>query len=330
MYLLAGDIGATKTNLAIYENNKFLEAPLIEKTYKSKHFKTFDEMLLLFLKNINFPIDGACIGVAGPVKNDRVMLTNLEWSLDSRKLQKLLSTQKVRLINDLVAAAHSISILEKDELVTINEGKPQKKSSNLAIIAPGTGLGESFLVWENNKHIPQPSEGGNTDFGPRNQLEMELLIFLKAKFDHVGYELVCSGKGICNIYDFLKTTNFAPEPMHVARELQTAEDPTPIIVSDALSKEPSQLCKKTLEVFVSILGAESGNLAMKVLATGGIYLFGGIPPRITPYLQAPQFFKSFQDKGKFSSLLADIPVHIVKNTKAPLIGAAKYGYENVF
>jgi glucokinase len=198
-------------------------------------------------------------------------------------------------------------------------------------VAPGTGLGEAYLTWQNDRYCAQPSEGGHADFAPTDVLEVGLLQYLWGRYERVSYERVCSGLGIPNIYAYLKASGYAQEPTWLAERLAQAPDATPVIVNNALdSEECCALCEGTLRTFVSILGAEAGNLALKILATGGVYLGGGIPPRILPALDGPVFLRAFCDKGRFSELMGEIPVYVIKNPQAPLLGAAAYGLEQDF
>jgi glucokinase len=228
--------------------------------------------------------------VAGPVVAGRATITNLPWVVDEEQLQAALNLSFVHLLNDLEAIAHAVPFLEPADLHTLNEGQPAP-GGTIAVIAPGTGLGEAFLTWDGSRYCPHASEGGHTDFGPVNPLEVELLRYLQDRFEHVSYERICSGLGLPNIYAFLKDSGYADEPAWLAEELTAADDPTPVIVNAALhpayggdEREGSELCVATLNTFVSILGAEAGNLALKVLASGGVYLGGGIPRRILPAL----------------------------------------------
>ncbi len=211
----------------------------------------------------------------------------------------------------------------------MNEGQAAPKGA-IAVIAPGTGLGEAFLTWERDRYCAHPSEGGHSDFAPTDTLELGLLRYLWDRYEHVSYERVCSGLGLPNIYDYLRASGYAEEPMWLADRLAQARDATPVIVNNALDKdERCELCETTLRVFVSILGAEAGNLALKTLATGGVYLGGGIPPRILPALERSVFMRAFCNKGRFEELLANIPVHVILNSQAPLLGAAAYGADNL-
>jgi glucokinase len=229
----------------------------------------------------------------------------------------------VLLINDLEAIANSVPILEKEDLETLSAGKPIHHAS-LAVIAPGTGLGEAHLHWNGTDYQSFASEGGHVDFAPIDQMQFDLMTFLQARIGHVSYERVCTGPGLFNIYAFLKETGKFPEPDWLREQISKAEKPAPIISQAALEGK-AEIAIATLDLFVSILGREAGNLALKVLATGGMYIGGGIPPKIIPFLKKELFMDSFKDKGRFSSMLADIPVHTICNPDAALIGAAYQG-----
>jgi glucokinase len=200
------------------------------------------------------------------------------------------------------------------------------RGGNKAVIAPGTGLGEAVLFFQDSRYYVLASEGGHTDFAPKNSTEIALLRYLQARFDHVSYERVCSGSGIPNIYAFFKDTQTGEEDPSIAEAIAQASDPTPIIIQNGLARA-SEICQATLNTFVSILGAEAGNLALKVMATGGIYLGGGIPPRIQSKLQDGTFMTAFANKGRFAEMLVQIPIHVILNDKAALLGAAFYGFD---
>ena len=325
--LLAGDIGGTKTNLAIFSPEAGLRAPLAEATFPSTDYPSLEALVREFLAQLDLKPEGASFGVSGPVVAGRVTITNLPWVIDETQLQAALNLSFVHLLNDLEAIAHAVPLLEPADLHTLNEGQPTP-SGNIAIIAPGTGLGEAFLTWDGSRYRPHASEGGHTDFAPTNPLEVELLRYLQHRYEHVSYEWVCSGQGLPNIYAFLKDSGYAEEPAWLAGQLAAADDPTPVIVNMALDEEkPCELCAATLNTFVSVLGAEAGNLALKVLATGGVYLGGGIPPRILPALKHERFMEAFRHKGRLSGLLAHMPVHVILNPKVALLGAACHGLE---
>lgn len=325
--LLAGDIGGTKTNLAVFSPETGPRTPLGEATFSSARYPSLEVLVHEFLAEVSLPVDRASFGVAGPVMGGHATITNLPWVMNETELQVALKLSSVRLLNDLDAIAHGVPFLEPADLHTLNEGEPAAGGA-IAVIAPGTGLGEAFLTWDGTRYRAHASEGGHTDFAPTNLFEIELLRYLQGEFEHVSYERICSGLGLPNIYAYLRDSGFADEPAWLAEQLTAADDPTPVIVNAALDDEqPCALCVATLNAFVSILGAEAGNLALKVLATGGVYLAGGISPRILPALEHERFLEAFRNKGRFSDLLARMPVHVILNPKVALLGAACHGLE---
>jgi glucokinase len=325
--LLAGDIGATKTSLGVYSKEKGPREPIVEETFLSSRFSSLEMLVGEFLTQADLDVDRAVFGVAGPVMNGQATITNLSWVIDEVELKKKLKLQSMLLLNDLKSLAHGVPLLEPDDLYTLNTGEPILGGSK-AVIAPGTGLGEAFLTWDGSRYRAYPSEGGHSDFAPTNPLESSVLRSLQAKWGHVSYERICSGMGLPNIYAYFKDSGHAEEPDWLAEQLAGADDPTPVIVDAALDENAScELCKATLELFISVLGAEAGNLALKVLATGGIYLGGGIPPRILPVLKQKAFMQAFLNKGRLSNFLKNVPVYVILNTKIALIGAAFYGLE---
>jgi len=343
MKFLAGDIGGTKTNLAVFSPEDGLRAPLAEATFPSADYPSLEALTREFLSQVDLKVDRASFGVAGPVVAGRATVTNLSWVIEETQLQEALNLSSVRLLNDLAAIAHAVPFLEPADLHTLNEGQPVPGGA-IAVIAPGTGLGEAFLTWDGARYRPHASEGGHTDFAPNNPFEVELLRYLQDRFEHVGYERVCSGRGLPNIYAYLKDSGYAEEPAWLTEQLASTDDPTPVIVNAALrqsfdgaqdkaqdgvldGERPCELCVATLNAFVSILGAEAGNLALKVLAGGGVYLGGGIPPRILPALEDEQFMKAFRHKGRMSDFLARVPMHVILNPKVALLGAACHGLE---
>jgi len=325
--LLAGDIGGTKTNLGIYSPEKGAREPLFESTFPSPKYSSLETLTREFLNTADVTVDSASFGVAGPVIKGQAKTTNLPWVIDEVQLRKTLHLKSVRLLNDLEAIAYGVTTLGQKDLHTLNKGVAIL-GGTLAVIAPGTGLGEAFLTWNLTRYQAHASEGGHADFAPTNPLEIDLLHYLRDRFGHVSYERICSGQGLPNIYGFLKDRGYAVEQDWLADQLKAVDDPTPVIVNASLDREkPCELCIATLRIFVSVLGAEAGNLALKVLATGGVYLGGGIPPRIIPALEDKEFMESFTGKGRFSELLARMPVHVIMNPKIALIGAAYYGLE---
>ena len=325
--LLAGDIGGTKTNLAVFSPEAGIRAPLVEATFPSADYPSLEALVREFLPRVEVEVERASFGVAGPVVAGRASITNLPWVMAEEQLQDALHLSSVWLLNDLNAIAHAVPFLDPADLHTLNEGQPTPEET-IAVIAPGTGLGEAFLTWDGARYRPHASEGGHADFAPNNPLEADLLRYLQERFEHVSYERVCSGRGLPNIYAFLKDSGYADEPDWLAEQLAAADDPTPIIANAALHNQRScELCVATLSTFVSVLGAEAGNLALKVLASGGVYLGGGIPRRILPALKHERFMEAFRRKGRLSDLLANVPVHVILNPKVALLGAACHGLE---
>jgi glucokinase len=328
--LLSGDIGGTKTVLAVFSEQAGPAVPSHEKSFPSSRYPNLEAIIQKYLGTIPETVDSGCFAVAGPVVAGRARITNLPWVIDAAQIQSAFGWKRVDLMNDLEAVAYAIPILPSSDICPLNAGKPVAEG-NIAVLAPGTGLGEAFLTSENGKYRAHASEGAHASFAPVNPTQIDLLSFLHEKkgFEHVSTERVCSGAlGIPNLYAFLKETGLAEEPGWLAETLAASDDPTPVIIKNAL--EPAQaceLCSKTLELFVEILGAEAGNQALKVMATGGIYLGGGIPPRILSSLQKPAFLEALRSKGRFRLLLTEIPVHVILNPKAGLLGAAAFGFD---
>jgi glucokinase len=324
--LLAGDIGGTKTNLAVFVPEEQLQAPIVEATFPSARYESLEELVGDFLGHHEITVTHAAFGVAGPVTDGRATITNLPWVIEAEAMCREFGWSAVRLINDLEAIAYAVPHLQPQDVHTLNAGAPEA-GGTIAIIAPGTGLGEAFLTWNGARYQPHASEGGHADFAPNTPTEVELLRYLMGHFRHVSYERVCSGLGIPNIYDFFKATRPDAEPSEFAEQMAAAADPTPLIVMAALAENPPPLCAATLDTFVSILAAEAGNLALTVMATGGVYLGGGIPPRILPALSDSRFREAFLHKGRFADLMARLPVHVILNPKVALVGAAYAGME---
>jgi glucokinase len=300
----------------------------VEATFQSTGYSSLEEMACAFLSNENRgPVEAACFGVAGPVKAGTARVTNLNWYLEEKRLSSVLGVQKVRLINDLESVAAALVLLDPSDLEILNQGTPEQYGTR-AIIAPGTGLGEAFLTWEFNRWRGHPTEGGHTDFAPAGKDQVGLLHYLERSVEHVSWELVCSGLGIPNIFRYLEDSGEYEIPSRLSEAILADDELTPVIIDGALKTTPaSAICTDTLGMFVSILGAEAGNLALKVLATGGLYIGGGIPLRILPLIKDGRFMETFTAKGRMSGILKDIPVHVILNTRAALMGAAKEGLE---
>ena len=318
--ILAGDVGGTKVHLALYDfiNGK-LEYSRDER-FPAKDYSGLEEIVKEFLGA--FTVTAACFGVPGPVRDGRLRLTNLPWTLDSRELSVSLGINHVFLINDLEANGYGVAELAADQIYTLSEGDASQ-IGNRALIAAGTGLGEALLIWNGHSHTPYPSEGGHADYAPRNEDEIDLLRFLKQKYSgRISQERVVSGQGLTNIYDFLREVRGIDEPVWLAERL-AAEDPNAVITELALAAK-SEICEKAMDMFVSAYGAEAGNLALKLLSVGGVYVGGGIAPRILEKLKDGRFMKAFSDKGRKSQLLINMPVRIILESRAALLGAAAY------
>ncbi len=327
--LIAGDIGGTKTILALYSTDKGPREPVRRASFPSAAYAGLEDIVGEFLAGVQEKILGAAFGVAGPVIDGSARITNLPWTISSVSIGSMLGTGKVFLLNDLQAVALGIPQLTKSDLHTLNTGEPDP-SGPKAVIAPGTGLGEAYLTWDGLHYRAHASEGGHADFAPRNARETGLLAYLMERFYHVSYERVCSGSGIPNIYSFLRDVCSLEEPTWLAERLAKAPDPTIAIRETAQDPDHScDLCRQTMRMFVDILGAETGNLALKLLPTGGIYLAGGLPPRILSMLEDGAFLDAARAKGRLSTMVHRMPVHVILNTDVGLIGAAGYGLENI-
>jgi glucokinase len=318
--ILAGDVGGTKVHLALYD---FIDGKLEyarDKQYPAKQYSGLEEIVKEFLSAEK--ASAACFGVPGPVRAGRLRLTNLPWTLDSRELAAGLAIEHVFLINDLEANCYGVAELSADQIFTLSEGDA-RQMGNRALIAAGTGLGEGFLVWNGHHHVPYPSEGGHTDYAPRNEDEIDLLRFLKQKYNgRISQERVVSGMGLSNIYEFLREVRGIDEPAWLAQRM-AADDPNAVITELAMAAK-SEICERALDMFVSAYGAEAGNLALKLLSVGGVYVGGGIAPRILDKLKDGAFMKAFTGKGRLSQLLVNMPVRIILEPRAALLGAAAY------
>jgi glucokinase len=343
--ILAGDIGGTKSHLALYEWTTERIDPVRLETFQSADYASLDEMLTEFL----FPpkplppsdqldqanqedasllptasappltLDAACFGVAGPVFDNHSKTTNLPWVVDGPALSKQFDIRHVQLLNDLEAMAHGILLLRSDELATLNAGTPPTYKQAIALIAAGTGLGEAILFWDGSGYRPMPSEGGHADFAPNSDQEIELLRHIRSQYLHVSYERVLSGPGLLAIYEYLRDTK-KNEPTWLAEKIKAGDAPAEI--AEAGLKGQAEIAKQALDLFASIYGAEAGNLALKAMAINGVYLGGGIAPKLLVKLKDGTFMKAFTNKGRYKRLLSQIPVHVVTNQHTGLLGAA--------
>ena len=324
--LLVGDVGGTKTDLAIFVATEVLGQPLARGHFRSADYAGLEEMVQQFLIQARLRADCACFDVAGPVVAGRAQLTNLPWEVNETQLRVSLGISAVWVVNDLAAIAHAVPLLQDSDLYPIHAVAPVPEGA-LAVVAPGTGLGEAFLVWENGVYHDYPSEGGHADFAPPTPAYLDLLCYLQERLGHVSYEMVCSGVGIPYLYEYFRDRGVASEPPEFAAALATVSDRTPLIVEAAMKAGPAaELAGATMDAFVTILGAEAGNLALKVMATGGVFLAGGIPPRILPMLTDGRFMEAFLRKGRFAKLLRNVRVHVITNPDVALLGAGHYGW----
>jgi glucokinase len=319
--ILAGDIGATNSRLAVFAEHGGHLKPVVEATYPSQTHANLETIVATFLSAHGLPIEVACFGIAGPVRHGRSDATNLPWDVDAQDLMRALQLRHVKLLNDLEAHAYGLVMLAPEDLVTVNQGALDA-SGNAAVIAAGTGLGEAGLYWNGQQHLPFAGEGGHTSFAPGDALQIELLRFLSHEFGHVSWERVLSGPGLYNIYRFLRDTGRGEEPDWLADEMRQ-HDP-PAVISEAALANTSALCRQALDLFVALYGAEAGNMALKLMATAGVYVGGGIAPKIIPRLTDAIFMEAFVGKGRLKPLLQKIPVRIILNDKVALMGAARF------
>ncbi|HEX5544183.1 MAG TPA: glucokinase [Nitrospira sp.] len=342
--ILAGDIGGTKTNLALYEwTAERVEALRLE-SFPSGDYKSLEDILVEFLvppkghspaasveaeeRNQSemsatpaesVKLKAASFGIAGPVIDNRCQTTNLPWVIDGRTIAKQFDIPRVQLLNDLEATAYGLLWLRPDELEVLNAGNPPNKRQALALIAAGTGLGEAILFWDGKTYRPMPSEGGHTDFAPNNDQEIELLRYLRSQYLHVSYERLLSGPGLYAIYEFLRDTK-KNEPTWLAERIR-AGNPAAEIAQAGLQGQ-AEIAKQALDLFASIYGAEAGNLALKALSLDGVYIGGGIAPKLIMKLQDGTFMKAFINKGRYRRLMSQVPVKVIMNQQTALIGAA--------
>jgi glucokinase len=320
--LLAGDIGGTNTRLLLYDNR--VRKPVRESTLPSRAVRSLEAAVRAFLGPRPPRVRAAVFGIAGPVFGGRVKTTNLPWEIDEKSLARALRVPQVRVVNDLVSIAYGASATSRRKLAAIQAGAlPHGQKGTVAVLAAGTGLGEAALVWDGARYVPCGSEGGHADFAPRSALEVELLEFLSERFaGHVSYERVVSGPGLGNIYDFFLAKGARESRLHVEALAQASDRNRAIAELGRSGKSP--VCKKALSLFLSIYGAEAGNLALKYLSMGGVFVAGGIAASLLSMLTRGPFLEAFLDKGRFRPLLRKIPVHVVIDSNVGLAGALRY------
>ncbi len=322
--VLAGDVGGTKTLLGLFAHGKKRPRLKLSETYDSRERSGLTEIIKAFIGKHPATISDACFGIAGPVMDGRCKTTSLPWKVSEKEIRQRFGWRRVRLINDLAATAHAVPMLNRKEVFSLNPGRAAG-GKNIGIIAPGTGLGEAFLVFAKGSYIALPSEGGHVEFAPRDEREIRLWKYLRRCYEHVSIERILSGPGLVNIYSWLKETGRSVEPEWLSKSMEEKDPPRAITEAALAHQEP--LCVETLNTFVSILGAAAGNLALTGTTTGGIYLGGGILPKILPMLKEAIFMKAFTDKGRFRDYLKRIPVRVILNEKAALLGAARFALE---
>jgi glucokinase len=316
--ILTGDIGGTHTRLALFDGDR--HEPVALAIYPSRKQAGLEEIVAAFLAEHPAELEAACFDVAGPVSNGRVKTTNLPWIVDARRLADRIGLRSVDLVNDLAATAYGIAELTTADLETLNNGDPSI-GGTVAVIAAGTGLGEAGLIWDGQRYHALASEGSHSDFGPRSRLQVDLYSCLGRADRHVSYERVCSGIGLLALYRFLRERSRIQEPAWLARAIKEGE--AAAVISSAALTGDDAVCAEALDLMVSIYGAEAGNLALRLLATGGIYIGGGIAPHILPKLRQHSFLESFSAKGRFRAMLEQIPVHVILNERIGLFGAAR-------
>ncbi|HEY6373412.1 MAG TPA: glucokinase [Candidatus Sulfotelmatobacter sp.] len=318
--ILAGDIGGTNARLAYFQPQNGHLRLVSERTFPSREHSELGEIVSEFVDASGTRPEAACFGIAGPVRNGRVETSNLPWVIEQSRLAQQIHLPATLLINDLEASAWGIGALAAGDLVPLNRVSGAAVG-NQGVIAPGTGLGEAGLFWDGKRHHVFACEGGHTDFGPQGDLQIELVRFLRKRFGHVSYERVLSGPGLVKVYEFLRDSGCGQETAEFAAALNQS-DPAAAISRAALDGA-QPLAEKALDLWIAVYGAEAANLALKVMATGGLYLAGGISPKILAKLKGPLFMQSFLEKGRLRPLLEAIPVQVVTNEKAGLLGAAR-------
>jgi glucokinase len=327
--LLAGDIGATNTRIALFDPKGDLRKPKRLKTYAGAEYPGLVEVIRDYLREVDDRVVAACFGAAGPVVDGRVKLTNIRWIVDAEELCQEFDLKATWLINDLKAIANSVPLLKTDEVKVLNKGIAEPQGT-IAVIAPGTGLGIGFLTWAAGRYHAYATEGGHADFAPANQVHDELLKFMRGKFKQVAVEHVGAGVGLPNVYEFVKASGMAKEPDWLRHEIAAADDPTRVIVDNAIAaKTGSEICQRTMEIFITVIAGESGSLALQLGATGGVYIGGGIPPRILPMFEQYHFLDTFLAKIGYEYYLERFPVKIILHPEPGLLGAADYGVQQL-
>lgn len=323
-YVLAGDIGGTKTDLALYSVAPQRKLSLVrEASFPSQHYTGLEAVLREFLSSGQEQVAAGAFGIAGPVLDGEVLATNLPWRVTAAGVVGVMGCDRVRLMNDLETTAYGTLFLSPDELQTLTAGIPRR--GNRAVIAAGTGLGQACLFWDGQRYRPVATEGGHADFAPRDEVEVELLHFLRGRYSRVSYERLLSGPGLVNIFNFLDQGLQKPVASSVRERLGT-EDPA-AVVGQAGVAGLCATCTEAVDLFLNLYGAQAGNLALTVMGTGGVYVGGGIITKLLPRIPTSAFMRSFLAKGRYAQFMAEIPVHIILNPKTSQLGAAQAAFE---
>jgi glucokinase len=322
MRVLTGDIGGTNARLAVYDVELTRYETLAAETFPSRDYDALEQIVAEFMKDHGIECQRACFGVPGPVKNGRVQTTNLPWLIETSKLAGAAGVEALAVINDLKAQAYGIAALGPEDYDVLNPGG-KTPSGNAALIAAGTGLGQAGLYWDGQAYHPFATEGGHSSFGPTGDRQVELLDFLAKRFGHVSWERVVSGPGLANIFEFLLEYRNVAKPVWLDGEVGASGDPAPAITRAALDGR-CEICIEALELFVELYGAQAGNLALELLASGGVFVGGGIAPKIIDALKHPLFMNAFLDKGRMRPLLEAMPVRVITNKNTALLGAARF------
>lgn len=319
--VLACDIGATKTEIAFYDSDISIHSKVYSEKFLNNSFSSPEEILIPSIRKFNQHINCACIGVPGPVENGRCDGTNIPWKFDEKVLSENLKIKNLKLLNDIEAVAAAVPHYKPDELITVYEGKSGNEFRNKAIISPGTGLGQAAMIYQDGKYIAVSTEGGHTDFSPENETEAELMFYIKKREDHVSFEKISSGKGIMNIFNFLKNEKKFEVDESLDKKLSADSDKASVIFEELL-KGKSRICKKTFEIFISVLGRQAGNMVLNFKATGGVYFAGSVSLKLSELIKSEIFLKSFLNKGSLSYMTEAAPVFIIKDNSPVITGAA--------
>ncbi len=318
--ILAGDVGGTKARLALYQFKDGSFARQQTETFNSAEFSGVEEVVQTFLRKHNARVSKVCIGIPAPIVDGKARPANLAWELDEARLADMLGSNAVRLVNDLVATTAAVPFLREEDLIVLHRGELTGTEKIYGVLAPGTGLGEGFLIRGPNHNEVIASEGGHVDFAPTNETEIALLQYLQAQHHHVSYERVLSGPGLINIYNFLKDTARAIEPEALRARMQT--DNQAAVISNAALNHEFEICVRALDIFISVLGAQASNMVLTVWATGGIYLGGGMPPKILPKLRDGSVVAAYLNKGRLTGFVQKTPLYVIRDDHAALLGAA--------